>query len=262
MAEFFDTHVHLDSPQYRGEVGQVISRARAAGVGWMINVGYDGPSSRRSVQLAEQWDGLFAAVGYHPHDACGFTRESAGELRQLAGNRRVVAIGEIGLDFYRNLSPRPAQEHCFRRQLHMARELNTPVIIHDRDAHLAVLEILQQEPLPAGGVLHCFSGDWSLATQFLELGFYLGLDGPVTFSNGSRAQEVARRIPLDRLLLETDSPYLTPVPHRGQRNEPAYVTLVAQQVARLRGVAVEEIAARTRENAWRLFRLAEVTKPR
>lgn len=251
----FDTHAHLDSGQYQDDREEVIARARDAGVGLICNVGYDLPSSRRSIAIARDHEGIYAAVGVHPHDASTLDEGALDALRSLAGDPRVVAIGEIGLDYYRDLSPRKVQKEAFRRQIALARQLKLPIIIHDRDAHQDVMAVLREEGARnAGGIFHCFSGDAAMARECLELGFHIALGGPVTFSNGGRAQEVARVVPPDRLLVETDCPYLAPAPYRGRRNEPAYVRLVAEKIAALRGLDPEELAAGTTENALRLFR--------
>ncbi|MDN5344109.1 MAG: TatD DNase family protein [Clostridia bacterium] len=249
-----DSHTHLNDPDLAGDLPAVLARLQEAGVTAVINVGYDVPSSRRAVEQAHAWPFIYAAVAVHPHDAVTFDDEAGATIRGLAGDGRVVAIGETGLDYYRNLSPRQRQEEVFRWHLDLARTLRLPVIIHDRDAHGDTLRILKKAgPLPAGGVLHCFSGSWEMARQCLDLGFYISFAGPVTFKNASKLREIAVRVPLERLLIETDCPYLTPEPHRGRRNEPAYVGLVAAAIAAARGLAPEDIAAATAANARRLF---------
>lgn len=251
-----DSHAHLNDPAFSHDLPEVMDRLQKAGVAVVINVGYDLKSSREAVVQAHNWPFLRAAVAIHPHDAATFDEESARVLRGLALDRQVVAIGETGLDYYRNLSPRKKQEEVFRWHLKLARQLNLPVIVHNREAHQDVLRVLREEAyeLP-GGVMHCFSGSWETARQCLDLGFYISFAGPVTFKNAVRLRELVTRIPLDRLLIETDAPYLTPEPHRGQRNEPANVRLVAEAVASIRGVTVEEIIETTAANARALFRL-------
>ncbi len=256
MPRLFDTHAHLDSNQFRGELPGLLARARGAGVDRMVNVGFDGPSSRRSVELAKKHPEIWAAVGYHPHDAKAYDNMAEVELERLLAEPRVVALGEIGLDFYRDLSPRPVQREVFARQIALARKVNKPIVVHDRDAHGEVVETLRREGAAGvGGVLHCFSGDWNMATVCLDLGFYISLAGTVTYPSAHNLHEVARRAPLDRLLVETDCPYLSPVPHRGKRNEPAYVSLVAARVAELRGAAYEDVAEATFSNSCRAFGL-------
>ncbi|MGQ9513351.1 TatD family hydrolase [Thermodesulfitimonas sp.] len=253
--ELTDTHCHLDDERYKADRAAVIERARAAGVTRLVTVGYDLASSRRAGELAAALPGVYAVVGVHPHDAAGVPLNYLEELRRLARAPRVVAIGEIGLDFYRDLSPRSVQREVFVAQLHLARELGLPVVIHCREAHGEVYEILRREAVGISGVMHCFSGGWEEAKRFLALGFYLSIAGPVTFTGARRPVEVVRQMPLERLLLETDAPYLPPVPHRGKRNEPAYLIYTAQKVAAIRGISLEELAAATTANAVRLFGL-------
>uniref|UniRef100_A0A7C2IQN1 TatD family deoxyribonuclease n=1 Tax=Ammonifex degensii TaxID=42838 RepID=A0A7C2IQN1_9THEO len=250
-----DTHCHLDDQRFDADRVAVVDRARVAGVTRIITVGYDIASSRRGVDLAGSLPGVFAVVGVHPHDAVAAPPDYVEQLRELAREPRVVAVGEIGLDFYRDLSPRPVQREVFAAQLCLAREFGLPVVVHCREAHGEVYEILKREAAGLAGVMHCFSGGWEEAKRFLALGFYISIAGPVTFPQSSKLGEVARRVPLDRLLLETDAPYLTPVPHRGKRNEPAYLVHTAQKVAEIRGMSLEEIAEATTESAARLFRL-------
>ena len=239
--------------KYRKDLDAVLARAREAGVLAMVNVGFDADSSADGVHLAEEQPDVFAAVGVHPHDADTVDDYILSYLEDLSANPRVVAIGEIGLDFYRNLSPRRAQEEDFVKQLALAEKVGLPVIIHDRDAHRRVIEILKSEGA-SNGVMHCFSGDVNLARQALDLGFYISFAGPITY-NGKKAGEIIKKMPPDRLLIETDCPYLTPVPFRGKRNEPAYVRYVLERVAAVLGRPVEEAEALTDENARRLFRL-------
>jgi len=253
-----DTHTHLDFPEFDGDRERIIERALAAEVRAMINVGTDLASSQAAVALAEAYPQVYAAVGVHPHDARTMTGEMLEELSALAKHPKVVAVGEIGLDFYRDLSPRDQQRQVFEQQLALAREIGKPVIIHDREAHKEVMAILRrwaegcQQPV---GVLHCFSGDLAMAQEAIELGFYVSIAGPVTFQNAQRLRELVRQLPLEKLLIETDCPYLTPHPHRGKRNEPAYVKFVAQEVARIKGLSLEEVARLTSDNARSLFAL-------
>lgn len=254
MPRLFDSHAHLDSNQFRGEIPGLLNRARGVGVERMVNIGFDGPSSRRSVELAKNHPEIWAAVGYHPHDAKAYNDQAEAELGRLLAEPRVVALGEIGLDFYRDLSPRPVQREVFVRQIVLARRVNKPIVVHDREAHSEILETLKREgAAQVGGVLHCFSGDWGMARACLDLGFYISMAGTVTYSSAHNLHEVARKVPFDRLLIETDCPYLAPVPHRGKRNEPAYVSLVAAKVAELRGAAFEEVAEASFINAGRAF---------
>ncbi|HEY3316166.1 MAG TPA: TatD family hydrolase [Bacillota bacterium] len=244
-----ETHCHLDLKDYAPDRAEVISRARAAGVAALVNVGFNLASSLASVDLAEANPDIWAAVGIHPHDATEATAGTLARLGDLARKPKVAAIGEIGLDYYRDLSPRPAQREAFRRQLRLARELRKPVIIHDRDAHDEVLRILEEEAAGLTVVLHCFSGDAAMARACLSAGYFMAVGGAVTFANGLKTQEVAKVLPLNRLLLETDSPYLSPEPFRGKRNEPARVAAVAQKVAEVRGESLAVIRAETTRTA-------------
>ncbi len=260
-----DTHTHLDFPQFKSDRERVIERATTAGVRVIVDIGTDLASSQAAVALAEAYPQIYAAVGVHPHDAKTLTREMLEELTALAGHPRVVAIGEIGLDFYRDLSPRDKQRQAFQQQLALASEAGKPVVIHDRDAHAEVMATLRRwvegshKPSAISykpvGVLHCFSGDLAMAQEAIELGFYISIAGPVTFKNARCLRELVRQLPLEKLLVETDCPYLAPHPHRGKRNEPAYVKLVAQEVARIKGLSLEEVARITSGNAQALFAL-------
>ena len=252
--QLVDTHAHLNDGRFRNDLPAVLQRAAAAGVKAVVNVGFNLDSSQSGVKLAARYAAVYAAAGLHPHEAKDFSPTALAGLRKLAAAEKVVAIGEIGLDYYYNHSPAAAQKTAFVEQLRLAGELNLPVIIHDRDAHREVLAILREEGLPAaGGVMHCFSGDAAFAVQCLELGLYLSLAGPVTFKQTGTLTEVSRLIPPERLLVETDAPYLAPVPFRGQRNEPAYVAGIVQRIAAVRGEEPETVARATSENALRLF---------
>lgn len=252
-----DSHSHIDMRQFDKDRDSVMERARQAGVAAVVDVGCDLASSGAAIALAERYEGVFATVGFHPHSAASIADGDLDSLAETARHPGVVAIGEIGLDFYRNLSPREAQIDAFKRQLGLARDLDLPVVIHSRQANDEVFDILSkwavgsQGPL---GVLHCFSGDRELAASYIDMGFHISIAGPVTY-NKSSAADIARNMPLDRLLIETDCPFLTPHPYRGKRNEPAYVSFVADRLGEIRGVPSEEIAKRTADNAIRLFRL-------
>jgi TatD DNase family protein len=258
-----DTHAHLDFRQFDPDRQAVIERARAAGVAAIVNVGTDLDSSRRAVQLAGEYDMIHAAVGMHPHDAKKLDGSALAELRELARQPKVVAVGEIGLDFYRDRSPRDTQRRAFRAQLAWAAKLGKPVVIHDRDAHDEIMEILADwatgladSPLANRvGVLHTFSGNLSMAERAMAMGFYISISGPVTYKNARQLPQIVRALPLDRLLVETDCPFLTPHPYRGKRNEPAYVRLVAEQIATLKGIPFDDLTKTTTANARRLFDL-------
>ncbi|MCC7352113.1 MAG: TatD family hydrolase [Anaerolineae bacterium] len=257
-----DTHCHLDFPHFDADREVTLERARGAGIEFIVNPGSDMESSRRAVSLAGNYPDVYAAVGIHPHNALSLDAAALTELRALAQSPKVVAIGEIGLDYYRDLSPRAAQEEAFRLQLDLAAELDKPVIIHDRDAHADVARILEEWSNARGskggwpaGVLHAFSGDRELAEAGFRWGFMVAIGGPLTFQNARRLQGLARELPLIHLVVETDAPYLSPHPYRGQRNEPARVTLVAETLAALHGLPLAEIARQTTTNARRLFRI-------
>lgn len=252
----FDSHAHLDDRKYNDDRHEMLMRAKDNGLSYIINVGYDVPSSRRSVALAEKYDFIYAAVGIHPHDAASEGEKGLEELKRLSSNPKVVAIGEMGLDYYRDLSPRDIQQEMFRKQIRLAKELDKPIIVHDRDAHGDVMNILKEEEAEkTGGVLHCFSGSMEMARECLDMGFFISIAGPVTFSNARRLQEIAEAVPLDKLLIETDAPYLTPEPNRGKRNESAFVVHVARKISELKSLPIEEIAAATTANAKKLFRI-------
>ena len=263
-ATLIDTHAHLDFSKFDGDRPAVVKRARAAGVSEIVNVGTDLVSSRRAVDLAEEYEVVYAAVGVHPHGAKALDGATLEELRELAQRPKVVAVGEIGLDYYRNLSPRDAQRRAFRAQLAWAAKLGKPVIIHDRDAHDEILQTLStwaaglENSRLTGrlGVLHTFSGDLEMAQKAIDLGFYISISGPVTYRNARQLPEIVRALPLDRLLVETDCPFLAPEPHRGKRNEPAYTRLVAERLAKLKGIPFDDLARATTANARRLFELA------
>jgi TatD DNase family protein len=248
-----DSHAHLTFKDYRKDLASVMRRAREAGVTAIVTVGCDVESSEDGVRLANVEENVFAAVGVHPHDARTLDDYEFEKLEHLTGQPKVVAVGEIGLDFYRNLSPRRAQERAFRQQIRLAKRKDLPIIVHDREAHRRTIEILKSEKA-SRGVLHCFSGDINVARQGLELGFYISFAGPVTYG-GRKAVDIIRRIPEEKILVETDCPYLTPVPHRGKRNEPAYVRFVVERIAEILGKPVEEIDRITEANTRRLFNL-------
>lgn len=256
-AGLFDTHAHLHFPDYAGDLAPVLARSRAAGIVGLVTVGSDAANSAEAVALAETEPDVWASAGVHPHHAAEVDAAALAEIERLAARPRVVAVGEVGLDFFRNLSPREAQERAFRAQLAIARRLGKPVIVHCRDAHAETLAILTAERVAGlGGVMHCFSGDVTIARACLDLGFYISLAGPVTYRNARALPAVARFVPADRLVVETDCPYLPPDGYRGKRNEPAYLALTAARVAELRGEPLEALAARTTANARALFRLA------
>lgn len=248
-----DTHAHLNDDRLYGQAGEVVERAVRAGVGLIINASYDVESSRRGVGLAARFPGVYTTVGLHPHDARTLTPSLLSELEELAKKPKVVAYGEIGLDYHYENSPRDAQKEALVEQLHLANALGLPVVIHNREAHGDMLELLQLHPVRAGGVMHCFSGSREFAEECIRLGWFISLAGPVTFSNARRLREVAEAVPLDRLLVETDCPYLTPNPHRGQVNEPAFVGYVAREICRIRNIGLPEFEEALEKNTRTLF---------
>jgi TatD DNase family protein len=252
-----DSHCHLDFDAFDSFRDKAIAEARAAGVHTIINIGADLPSSQRSVELARSHDEIYAAVGVHPHDAKALDDKVFEAIRRLAHEPKVVAIGEIGLDYYRNLSPRPVQQKAFERQLELAVELQLPVVIHTREAFEDTYTIVAKyaSELP-GGVFHCFPGSAYEADRVLRLGFMVSFGGVITYQN-SRMARTAEEVPLDQILLETDAPYLTPVPYRGKTNHPAYVKYVCDKLAELQGVLPSEVERVTDRNCARLFGLAE-----
>ncbi|KLU67165.1 putative deoxyribonuclease YcfH [Desulfosporosinus acididurans] len=251
----WDTHAHLDDEVYEEDFQDVLERIKSSGISRVTNVGYDLPSSKRSVQLAQNYDFIYAAIGIHPHNAEEFSDDVMAQLQALAQQPKVLAWGEIGLDYYRDLSPRTIQQEVFVQQIDLANKVGLPIVIHDRDAHQDVLEIVKAHPPKHGGVFHCYSGSWEMAKVLLKLGFYLSFAGPLTFKNARHTVEVARNAPIDRILAETDSPYLTPEPRRGKRNEPAYVREVVRKLAEIKELSIEEMALQTMHNAETIFKL-------
>jgi TatD DNase family protein len=249
-----DTHCHLNDQAFAGEVNGAIERANSAGVRIMVNVGFDYPSSLSCVKQAQA--GLYAAVGCHPEAADMYSEIPEFKWTELAQRPRVVAIGEIGLDYYHDRPSADKQVPVFRAQLELAKQLSLPVIVHSRDAAPDTLEILRQAgPLPAGGVMHCYSGSAEMVPDLAALGFYFGFGGVITFKNAEKPVRALKAVPPDRWVLETDSPYMAPVPFRGKRNEPAYTYQVAMRAAEILGLTIEEVANITTANARRLFRL-------
>ena len=255
MTTFIDTHAHLYDERYDDDRAEMIARAAEAGVTQIISMGDTMVASAQVVADAEQYPTLYAAVGVHPESACVLTDAERAQLLAWAKHPKVVAIGEIGLDYYWEKDPkvRAVQRELFVTQLGIARAAGLPVCIHDREAHGDTLAILQAEGRDLTGVLHCYSGSLETARELWKLGYYIGIDGPLTFKNAGKLPAIVREAPQDKLLIETDSPYLAPVPKRGKRNEPAYVTHIAAKIAEIRGETIEDVARYTTENAERLY---------
>ena len=256
----FDTHAHLHDPWIGDDLPDVMDRAAEAGVGRIVTIGCSLEDSRNVLSVADQYENVWATLGVHPHDAKDWTTEIESEFRTMAKHEKVVAIGEIGLDFYRNLSPHDDQYRAFEAQLALADELALPVVIHSRDAHEESYGVLLEwakrrtREFPVG-VIHCFSGDADLAQRYVELGFMISFAGPITYPKNHDLRAAAATIPIESIVIETDCPYLSPQPHRGKRNEPANVEFTAKQVAESRGMELDEIADQLASNAVSLFRL-------
>lgn len=253
----FDTHVHLNARQFQEDRDEVIQRAFRKGVKYMTVVGFDRETIPLALKIAEQYETIYAAVGWHPVDAIDMTDQDLNWLKELSNHPKVVALGEMGLDYHWDKSPADVQKEVFRKQIRLAKEVNMPIIIHNREATEDIVQILQEEDAKTvGGIMHCYNDSADYVQACLDMNFYISLGGPVTFKNAPLPKEVAKIVPKDRLLIETDAPYLAPHPNRGKRNEPAYVTLVAEQIAALREISYEELCQITTENAFRVFRLS------
>lgn len=254
---FIDTHCHLEDEKFSDDREEVIERAKVAGVERIINFGSTLTSSIAVTELAKNFVELYAGVGIHPEEIDDFDEKTCAKLAELAAEKKVVAIGEIGLDYHweKDSARRQIQQKIFIEQLDLARQLNLPVCVHDRDAHGDTLKILQREAHGLRGVLHCYSGSVETAREVFKLGWFIGVDGPLTFKNSAKVPDVMKIAPRDMILIETDAPYLAPVPYRGKRNEPAYVVEVAKKLAEVRGETLEEIAAYTTANAFNLYAL-------
>ena len=258
MTEWFDSHCHVDEEQFNEDRDTVLARMREHGITRFAVIGSDMETSRRAIAFAENHAGAVAVGGIHPHEAKGFREEDCGEIARWWKEGKIRAIGEIGLDYYYDHSPREVQRAVCRRQMELAYELGAPVAYHIRDAHGEMLDIMREmKPKLTGGIIHCFSGSAETAKEYLRLGYYISFAGPLTFKKAPKLQEAAKLIPKDRLLIETDSPYMAPEPVRGRRNEPANVRYVGMKLAELRGETAEEVAAYTTENAMRVYGLLE-----
>ncbi len=253
---FFDSHAHLDDDRFKEDRQQVIEAMQGAGVSLITNIGYDLQSSRRSLVLAKRYPFIYAAVGVHPHDVENMTEADITELAQLAGEEKAVAIGEIGLDYYYDNSPRDLQKKWFKRQIELALELNMPIAVHNRDSNADCMEILRKYDIKKiGGIMHCYSGSSEMAKEVVKMGMCISFAGPLTFKNNRRAVETVAEIPLEYILTETDCPYLAPEPVRGTRNDSRNVRYIAEKIAEIKGMTVEEVARVTLENAKRVYRI-------
>ncbi|OHW61448.1 putative deoxyribonuclease YcfH [Andreesenia angusta] len=253
-AKLIDSHAHLDGSQFDEDRDELIAKLSEAGVEMVINPGANMESSREIVELVKAHSIVYGAVGVHPHDTVDMVDSDIEELRTLARREKIVAIGEIGLDYYYDHSPREVQKQRFREQIALAKELDLPIIVHERDAAQDVFDIISSEADgKLRGVIHCYSGSAEMAREYIKLGFYISFAGPVTFKNAKKPKEVAAEIPLEHLLVETDSPYMAPVPYRGKRNDPSYVRYIAETIAELKGISYEQVAEQTNRNAKQLF---------
>jgi len=252
--KFVDSHAHLDDERFNEDREELINSLYENGIETVLNPGADLNTSKAAVELADKYSFIYAAVGCHPHDSKFMNDETMNIFRELAKNKKVIGIGEIGLDYYYDNSDRDTQRIWFREQIRLAKELDIPYIVHDRDAHEDVFKIMKEEHYSGTrGILHCYSSSVEMAREFVKLGFYISLGGPVTFKKAKTPKLVAKEIPLDRLLIETDCPYLTPEPFRGKRNEPKYVKYVAEEIAAIKEVSIDVIAEKTSENFRKLF---------
>ena len=249
----FDTHAHLDDSRFDGDRDAVIQNLAGCGVTNVVNVGFDVKSSKSSIRLAEKYDFIYAAVGYHPHDTRLMTDADLAEIERLAGHKKVLAIGEIGLDYHYDNSDHNTQKYWFKKQLKLAERLKMPVIIHNRDSHEDMMSLLKQTT--ARGILHCYSGSAEMAKEILKMGFYISFAGPVTYPNARNAVETAKIVPLDRILIETDCPYLAPQSHRGKRNDSSLVGEACTKLAGIKGISPQEMAEITHNNAKAVFRI-------
>jgi len=256
LVMLIDSHAHLEMPEFKKDLKEVIQRAKESGVENIFTVGTEKKDWKRALEIANSHPSIYAILGVHPHNVKEIDDQDYSMLKGLCQNEKVKAFGEIGLDFFRNLSPRDIQLKRFREQIELAKELKLPIVIHDREAHQQTLEILKSERAEeCGGIIHCFSGDYEMAKACIDMGFFISIPGTITFKNADGFREIVRRIPLESLLVETDAPFLTPEPFRGKRNEPSYVRYTAQKMAEVKKVSFEKVAEVTTENALSVYRL-------
>lgn len=249
---YFESHAHYDDGRFKNDREEILNLLPSCGIDYVINVGCDMKSSRESIKMAEKYDYIYAAVGVHPHDAENMKESDLDEIRQMSNHKKVVAIGEIGLDFYYDNSPRDVQRYWFKRQLEIVKELNKPVIIHSRDASQETFDIIKESGVKKG-VIHCYSGSAQMAMDYVKMGFYIGVGGVVTFSNAKKLVEVVDTIQLEQILIETDSPYLSPIPNRGKRNDSRNLQFVVEKIAKIKDISPEKVANITKLNAKQLF---------
>lgn len=251
-----DSHAHLEMPEFKKDLQEVIHRAKHSGVEFIFTVGTERRDWGKTLEISHRYPFIYAILGVHPHHAKEIDSETYPLLKNLCKNEKVKALGEIGLDFFRNLSPREVQIRGFREQIGVARELGLPIVVHDREAHQETLEILKTERAETcGGIIHCFSGDYEMARKCIEMGFYISIPGSVTFKNAERFREIVKKIPLDVLLIETDAPFLSPEPFRGKRNEPSFIQYTAQKIAEIQRISFDKVAEATTENALKVYRI-------
>jgi TatD DNase family protein len=251
-----DSHAHLEMPEFKKDLEGVIQRAKESGITYIFTVGTERKDWNRTLEIAHLHPSVYAILGVHPHNAKEIDDQTYPILMKLCRDEKVKAYGEIGLDFFRNLSSRDVQLKRFREQIGVAKQLGLPIVVHDREAHHETLEILKSEKADeCGGIIHCFSGNYEMATECIEMGFYISVPGTITFKNAERFQEIVRKIPLESLLVETDAPFLTPIPFRGKRNEPSYVRYTAEKVAEIKKISLDKVAEVTTENALKVYRL-------
>ncbi|WP_423188530.1 TatD family hydrolase [Alkalibacterium sp. f15] len=254
----FDTHTHINVKEFKGEEAEAIQRARDNQVSRMAVVGFDTDTIKKSLELSRDYEGVYSIIGWHPTESATYTDAIENQLIEQLKGDKIVAMGEMGLDYYWDTAPKLVQQDAFRRQIRVAKELNLPVSIHNREATEDAYKILKDEHAgDTGGIMHSFNLDTYWMEKFLDIGMHISLNGIVTFKNAPEVKEVAQKVPFDKLLVETDAPYLSPMPHRGKRNEPSYVKFVAEEVAKQRGLPFEEVARQTTQNALRLFKLEE-----
>lgn len=256
MSSLFDSHTHLDDEAFDSDREEIIKKIYDSGVTALINIGCDLQSSRDSIALAEKYDFIYATVGIHPSDTAGMTEETLSEIEALAKHKKVTAIGEIGLDYHYDEPSRDIQKYWFKRQLELAHRLDMPVTIHNRESHADMMEILKS--VPARGIIHCYSGSSEMARQLVNMGFYISLAGPLTYKNSKNAVETVKTVPIERLLIETDSPYLSPTGFRGQRNDSSHVRLVCEKMAEIKGLSFDETARITYENAKKVYEIDNI----